>query len=397
MSTLPPVRIAVLTPTFPTRAEPYRGLAIWSLLRELARRAELTAYCSLPHYYPHIGQHRDFIHDTPWLESFAEVPAETLRFPAVPALTRPINGALLAHPLRRALSACRPDALVAFWVYPEGDAALRASGALGIPLTVISVGSDLKKLSPHPFIRRRARAVLSEADEVLAVSEDLCQTARQLGGQRVRLLQLGIDHRVYSPREVPRQSIGVPEGVKLILFAGRFVPLKGLPRLLDAFALLERGKWFLALAGNGSEEPGLREKIQSLGLGSSVRFLGSLPPAEVARWMNAADLLCLPSESEGRPNVILEALGCGCPVVATPVGGIPELVQPACGVLVSRQGPEGLAEALREAAGRTWDRAAIARSYRRPWSDVATEVLEACARAIARRAPSFTETAAAPG
>src|SRR5260370_775180 len=217
MSTLPPVRIAVLTPTFPTRAEPYRGLAIWSLLRELARRAELTAYCSLPHYYPHIGQHRDFIHDTPWLDSFAEVPAETLRFPAVPA-----------------------------------------------------------------------------------------------------------------PGEVARQSRGVPEGVKLILFAGRFVPLKGLPRLLDAFALLEPGKWFLALAGNGSEEPGLREKIHSLGLGSTVRFLGSLPPAEVARWMNAADLLCLPSESEGRPNVILEALGCGGPVVATPVAGIPALLHPAC-------------------------------------------------------------------
>src|SRR5260370_7519148 len=203
LSTLPRVRLAVLTPTFPARAEPYRGLAIWSLLRELARRAELTAYCSLPHYYPHIGQHRDFIHDTPWLESFAEVPAETLRFPAVPALTRPINGALLAHPLRRALSACRPDALVAFWVYPEGDAALRASGALGIPLTVISVGSDLKKLSPHPFIRRRARAVLSEADEVLAVSEDLCQTALHLRYPRVRLLHPPFAHPPHSPPTTP--------------------------------------------------------------------------------------------------------------------------------------------------------------------------------------------------
>src|SRR5260370_16788124 len=147
LSTLPRVRLAVLTPTFPAEAEPYRGLAIWSLLRELARRAELTAYCSLPHYYPHIGQHRDFIHDTPWLESFAEVPAETLRFPAVPALTRPINGALLAHPLRRALSACRPHALVAFWVYPEGDPPFPASATPPIPLTAIPVAPLLIDLS----------------------------------------------------------------------------------------------------------------------------------------------------------------------------------------------------------------------------------------------------------
>src|SRR5262245_48032129 len=74
MPNLPPVKmkIAALTFTFPTRAEPRRGLDIWTLLDELARRADLVAYCSLPRYFPPVRRHRDFIHDAPWLESFAD-------------------------------------------------------------------------------------------------------------------------------------------------------------------------------------------------------------------------------------------------------------------------------------------------------------------------------------
>lgn len=366
---------------------------MWTLLRELTGRAEVTAYCSFPRYWPRFERHRDFIHDAPWLEAFADVPAATLRFPAVPRLTRPLNGWFLSHPLRRALRRDRPDAVVAIWVHPEGYAALRACRALDLPLVVISLGSDLKRLSRNPLIRRQVRAVVAQADRLLGVSEDLCETARRLGGSRVGLLPLGIDERIYRP--TPRK----PAPRKLVFFAGRFIPLKGLPRLIDALALLERSepdRWQVALAGNGSREAALRRQVDALGLRGAVKFLGPLPPEEVARWMNTADVVCLPSESEGRPNVILEALSCGCPVVATPVGGVPEIVGPECGILVSQPGPQSLARALRHAASRTWDRAAIAKLYRRPWSEVAGDLLNACAGAVAARAQGFT-AAAAPG
>jgi glycosyltransferase involved in cell wall biosynthesis len=302
------------------------------------------------------------------------------------------------------LRAERPDAVVAFWVHPEGDATLRACSESNTPLVVVSVGSDLKRLSPNPWIRRRVREVVSRADQVLGVSDDLCRIARTLGapGERVRLLELGVDRAIYKifDKRAARRSVGIAPDTGLILFAGRLVPLKGLPRLVDAVEILDRrepGRWQLALAGNGSEEPKLRRQVEAAGLSNSVRFLGPLDPPEVARWMNAADVLCLPSETEGRPNVILEALVCGCPVVATPVGGIPEIVRPGCGALVVNEGAAALADALAEATARTWDRAAIAKSYRRTWRDAASDLLDACRAAASRGAPPFTLPNAASG
>lgn len=398
------MKIAVLTHTFPTRAEPQRGRDIWALLDEVARRADLVAYCSLPRYFPPVRRHRDFVHDAPWREAIVAVRSSTLRFPAVPVLTRPLNGWLLSHPLRRALRKERPDAVVAFWMHPEGDAALRACRALDIPLVVVALGSDLKCLPPNPWTRRQVRDVVSHADRVLAVSEDLCQTAHRLGAaqDRVGLLELGVDATIFSAvdRADARKSLGVPAAKRLILYAGRLVPLKGLPRLLDAVAILERrepGRWQLALAGHGSEELKLRGQVDALGLRDSTVFLGSLGPAEVARWMNGADLLCLPSETEGRPNAILEALSCGCPVVATPVGGIPEIVRPGCGILVRHEGPEALAGALSAAAARPWDRAAMSGMYRKAWGETASDLLEACRLAASRRSRAFTPAAILPG
>lgn len=393
------MKIAALTHTFPTAAEPQRGRDIWTLLGEVARQADLSVYCSMPRYFPPLRRHRDFIHDAPSPDAMAKVRGSTLRFPAVPVLTRPLNGWLLSHSLREALRKDRPDAVVAFWVHPEGDAALRACRALNLPLIVVALGSDLKVLPPNPWTRRQVRKVVSQADQVLGVSEDLCRTAQRLGAARVRLLELGIDGSIFKAgnQAAERKSLGVSSEAKLVLYAGRLVPLKGLPRLVDALAILQKrepGRWRLALAGHGSEEGNLRAQIDALGLRDSTVFLGSLGPADVARWMNAADVLCLPSETEGRPNAILEALSCGCPVVATPVGGIPEIVRPGCGILVSQEGPGALADALTESTTKVWDRASMYQRYSKLWSETAGDLLEACNLAVSRR---FMPPAIAPG
>ena len=107
-------------------------------------------------------------------------------------------------------------------------------------------------------------------------------------------------------------------------------------------------------------------------------MLGRQPSATVAAWMRAADLFCLPSYSEGCPNVVVEALGCGCPVVATAVGGIPELVDERCGMLVPPRDAGKLSEALEAALARSWDRPGIAAMLQRGWEVVAEEVFAVC-------------------
>ena len=109
-----------------------------------------------------------------------------------------------------------------------------------------------------------------------------------------------------------------------------------------------------------------------------------MPRQTVAAWMNASDLFCLPSETEGCPNVLLEALACGRPAVATAVGGIPELIDDSCGILLPSKEPEVLARALETAARTSWDREAIAKRWRRTWTDVARETHEVCQGVVER-------------
>src|SRR5262249_25814929 len=120
-------------------------------------------------------------------------------------------------------------------------------------------------------------------------------------------------------------------------------------------------------------------------LAGRVLLTGKLAAAEVAAWMAAADVFCLPSHSEGCPNVVLEAISCGCPVVATRGGGAPGIVGAEGGILVPPERPDELAAALRAVLAKPWDRAAIAHSSARSWDEVAEETHEVCETVLERR------------
>jgi glycosyltransferase involved in cell wall biosynthesis len=120
----------------------------------------------------------------------------------------------------------------------------------------------------------------------------------------------------------------------------------------------------------------LRQRASESDLKGRVLFTGPEPPHQIARWLAASDVFCLPSHSEGCPNVIIEALSCGRPVVATDVGGIPELIGPRCGILVPPQNPAQLVQGLSKALDKSWDQEKIAASYQRSWDDMARETYQ---------------------
>ncbi len=390
------MKIAVVTPSFPTQAEPYRGAPTWATLRHLNQLAELEVLCTNPRY-PIRLQHRDFFHDAPDLSAYPEIKSQTVEFPAVPLLTRGLNGWTLQKTLASRIRAIRPDVLLTYWLYPEGYAATRLGRRLGIPSVIVSLGSDLKRIPNDPLVRRLTARAVQEASAVVGVSQDLGKVACGLGAspQRVHTVFNGVRTELFRllDQTETRASLNVAPEVKLILYVGRFVPLKGIPNLIEAVRRLtvqSASRWELALIGNGSQEVELKAQAEAAGIADRLRFLGPQPPEQVARWMNAADLLCLPSESEGQPNVIVEALSCGRPVVATAVGGIPEIVTEDSGVLVRDNSADALVPALQLAVGRSWDREAISRRHRRGWEDAARETLRICeAVAAARRSPAM--------
>ncbi len=198
------------------------------------------------------------------------------------------------------------------------------------------------------------------------MSANLAETVHRLGvaEDRIHLLPNGVDTAAFQalPRAEARRRLGEPEQGRLLLFVGRLVPVKAVDVLLRAFARLDAGATGgvrLALVGDGPLRGRIEALGATLGLTERVRLLGQRPPEDVALWLNAADALVLSSLNEGCPNVVLEALACGTPVVASRVGAVPDLLDESCGVMCEPGDADALAEALARALERDWDRAAV--------------------------------------
>jgi glycosyltransferase involved in cell wall biosynthesis len=138
----------------------------------------------------------------------------------------------------------------------------------------------------------------------------------------------------------------------------------------------QRTNLHVYLVGEGPDRPLIESAIRAKNATSYIHALPACAFDDVAVWMAAADLVTLPSYMEGCPNVVLEALACGRPVVATNVGGIPEIMSDECGRLVPPREPVALAQALASVLGTAWDAVAISARGSRSWSTVAAKLLD---------------------
>ena len=145
----------------------------------------------------------------------------------------------------------------------------------------------------------------------------------------------------------------------MILFAGNLKPVKGIDLLVKAFSGLEDTRIHLHILGTGPEWAQLKAIAQVERVSDRVFFHGNIRHDDMSIWYNAADLFCLPSLNEGTPNVILEALACGLPVVASDTGGIPEMITPESGALFECGDSLSLQKMLGESFATDWDREKI--------------------------------------
>lgn len=251
--------------------------------------------------------------------------------------------------------------------YPDAVGVALAAGLLRIPYVVTAHGSDINVYAEQGLLRPQVRWALRHAAGVIAVSRAIEEKISRLTKpERIRLARIpcaGFDQKLFFPRErdAVRDSIGLRDRRHVVLFVGQLVPVKGVEFLVEAWAGLSRRgeigeRDLLVLIGDGPERDKLERQVRAVGVADTVRFTGALAHAEVANWVAAATLLCLPSHSEGTPNVIVEALACGIPVVASRVGGIPDLIEEGInGLLVPPADVPGLSQALGAAIACSWD------------------------------------------
>lgn len=284
--------------------------------------------------------------------------------------------------LVRRLHAAQPiDLLDAHYLYPDGYAAALLSARLRVPLVITARGTDVNLYAQMPLIRPLLRRALQQAAGVIAVSESLRQGMIELGiaPEKIVTIRNGIDRAVFHPRDrhAARRQLNLDPHAPIIVSVGALVPRKGMDRLIDALALVTETNARLYVIGAGGERAALEARIAARGLQERVTLVGARPQAQLADWYAAADLFCLASAGEGCPNVVIEALACGVPVVAADVGGISELIVSGdYGSVLAPPTAENFAAAINAALATAWDREQIAaHGGARAWNDVAADVL----------------------
>lgn len=259
------------------------------------------------------------------------------------------------------------DVVHAHFTWPPGYIGAKLKESLEAKLVVTGHGYDVYDL---PFrsnaLREKIRYALSRADAVTTVSKPNCRILIDrlgLSERRVHLIPNGVS-KIFYPmdREEVRSKLGIPTEEKVVLSAGSLIEVKGHEYLIKALASLKNSLEFRTfIIGQGHLMSKIRRLIRETGLENRVRLVGPRPYSEMPLWMNAADILAIPSLAEGLPTVMLEALACGTPIVGTKVGGIPDVLDGECGLLVEPGDVRALSQAIEEALTRGWDKGKIAR------------------------------------
>ena len=353
------LRVLAITKIFPNAAEPLSAPFNRQQFAALAELCELEVLATIP-WFPGAGlvarwSSAGKLAAVPRRETIAGIEVRHPRTLFLPRLAHAAWGPLYAASIAPALVRYRGkvDVVLGSWAYPDGFAAVIAGKLLGVPSVVKLHGSDINVIAKLPGPRRLSAWALPQAAKVVAVSRALADEVVALGVPRanVEVVMNGVDAELFRPRDraAARAELGLPAG-PLALYVGNLKAEKGIHDLLAAWTKVRTGT--LAVVGGGPIAIA----------GERVLAVGPLPHARVTTWMAAADVLVLASHAEGTPNVVLEALASGRRVVATAVGGIPDLVTSAeLGELVPPRDPDALAAALERALHTSYDPAIVAR------------------------------------
>lgn len=294
------------------------------------------------------------------------------RFLVIPKLGMAVAPLLLYRSslplLRRILAVRRIDVIDAHYMYPDGVAAVWLGQKLGIPVVVTCRGTDVNLIPRYRIPRGLIQGAIAGAAALITVSAALREAVLELGAppDKVTVLRNGVDTRLFAPpseRDAVRADLGLTNPT--LVSVGHLIERKGHHLVIEALQQLP--DWHAVIIGDGPERARLAALIQSLGLSDRVRLLGARPHAELPALYGAADALVLASSREGWANVLLEAMACGTPVVATDIWGNPEVVRaPEAGVIVERN-PAAIAEGIRRLWANRRDRAAT-RAYAEQFS-----------------------------
>ncbi|WP_298398599.1 glycosyltransferase [Sphingobium sp.] len=349
------LNVLMLSTLFPDISRPNFGVFVERQARELASRPEadvtVIAPVGLPPWPLSLAGRYAPLRALPRKERWRELTVYRPTFPIIPKFGGRTNVTTMTRailPLVRRLHAEKPfDVIDASFFFPDGPVAQRLSKALGIPYSVKARGADIHYWGTQSGTRKMVRQAADGAAGLLAVSDAMRRSMARMGidADKVRVHYTGVDLDTFELTDRAAAKAALDFNGPVVLSVGALIPRKGQDLLVRALPQLPGVT--LLLAGQGRYRRTLENLAQELGVERRIGFLGSVPHHKLPRIFAAADIMALPSESEGLANAWVEALACGTPMVISDVGGARELLdRPEAGRIVERD-PEAIAEAIR--------------------------------------------------
>lgn len=350
------INILAVTTLYPNKIQFRHGVFVETRLKKLSEKEsiKLTVIAPVP-WFPFktklFSQYSKLI-DVPFYENRHGISVYHPRYIVVPKIGMIFTPFFLAFSIycqvkRLMKQGEQYDVIDAHYYYPDGVSAAIVSRLLKLPLTITARGTDINLIPDFNLPRKMILWASGVAKYNLAVCNALRLRMIEIGinAANTKVFRNGVDLSLFKPMEKQqlRQKWQIKN--KLLLSVGFLIERKGHHLVIEA--LLDLPDYDLFIVGGGDWESKLKELAIHLGVESRVRFLGELEQNQLSELYNCADALVLASSREGWANVLLEAMACGTPVVATNIWGTPEVVQiPEAGVLCQERSSQGIVEGV---------------------------------------------------
>ncbi len=373
---------------FPSPVRPVMGTFVLDLARYINKKENVTILSPVP-VFP-------WSHKTEKYKDYDMIPRKLCleglnvyypRFFMIPKFLKSTDGFFYAVCvfLQAIRYLIKTDLIIAHWTFPDAFSCIIWKRLIKRKLVLVVHGNESIHYYEPPSLKKYLIGkTIKNVDHIVAVSNDLRKKIIEkykVPSNKISVIPNGVDFNKFVPKNKKdaRKKLNLPVGKKIFITVARLSPEKNLSLLLDAFSMIKKeSQPLLYIIGDGPEFKSLYAKIKSENMENNVNLMGAIPHEEIHLWMSAADFFVLPSKREGTPVVIGEAFACGTPVIASSVGGIPDLINSnELGILTQPDSVSSLCEALRTALKKEWDREVIKDAgLKLDWKDIADRYLE---------------------
>ena len=386
-------RIIWITTQFPNGEKNKQGMFIYRSVKELSKYYPITVIC-LYTVFPPIFLMIKKLHDirkiyNSWNDKYPRILIKPNGLRNVEVIYvkyfRPPRGrfeflegyfALKAiERSSRRLSESKHVLVHANWIFPEGKVAELLFNKYKLQYVLTVRGNDVNSLEINSLKWRAAKSIFKNASKITSVSEVLLEKCinKNLIVKEDKNKQI-LTHNFYDINKfiikdkiTSRKNIGINTDEKIIFYAGNLISGKNVGILIESvYQIIKEGYNIkLFIAGNGEEEDELKRQVTMKNLSQYIFFIGELASDNMVEYYNSADLFCLVSKNEGLPNVIIESLLCGTPVIGSSVGELPKIIQEEVnGYLVTPNSVISLSEKIKKGLSKNWSRQLLRESIK---------------------------------